>query len=94
MAEPDSVAAEPKRRARAWRFKLSVRASMLAVVALSAALGWLVHRARVQNETISAIRAVGGSYGLTSLTHVNMWSRDVTDVGFLRLSGLVTAHQR
>jgi hypothetical protein len=42
------------------RFRLSVRALMVFVLILGGWLGWVVHRARVQREVVTAIRQAGG----------------------------------
>ncbi len=46
----------PKRK----RFRLSIRALMLAVLILGGVLGWVVHHAKVQREAVLAIEKTGG----------------------------------
>ncbi len=45
---------------RPWRGRLSVRALMILVLAIGGALGWFVHRARVQRDAVAAIERAGG----------------------------------
>jgi hypothetical protein len=53
----DLVDPAPRRRGR---MAISLRALMLAVLALGLWLGWRVHLARVQREAVAVIKAAGG----------------------------------
>jgi hypothetical protein len=43
-----------------WRLRLTVKALLALVLVIGVLLGWLVHRAKVQRDAVSAIRAAGG----------------------------------
>jgi Leucine-rich repeat (LRR) protein len=65
---------EPTPTKRRWR-GLSLRASMLLVLVISGALGWWLHKARVQREAVAAIQRRG------SVTYDWQW-RDNKPVTF------------
>src|SRR4051812_31854710 len=46
---------------RVPRVRLTVRTMMVLVLVLGGVLGWVVHRARVQRDSIAVIRRDGGS---------------------------------
>src|SRR5262245_44099219 len=54
---PATTVASPRRRR--W-FTLSVRALMIFVLVIGGGLGWVVHRARVQRNAVTAIERAGG----------------------------------
>ncbi len=47
---------------KSWRrrLRLSVRALMVVVLITGGGLGWVIHRARVQRESVAAIKRAGG----------------------------------
>lgn len=49
-------------RSRRLRIVVSLRTLMLLVIVIGGGLGWVVYRARVQRETLAAIRRSGGAY--------------------------------
>jgi hypothetical protein len=54
----DSSSVPVKRR---WfRVRFSVRAMIVLVVVVGCGLGWVVHRARVQRDAVSALLRMGG----------------------------------
>ena len=61
---PTSATDDRKSRAertwKTWRFRVSVRAVMILILALAAWLGWIAHSAREQGEAVAAITRAGG----------------------------------
>ena len=54
---------DPTSRPIEWRWyrvRLSIRAMIVLVVVVGCALGWVVHRTRVQRDAVNAVMRVGG----------------------------------
>ena len=48
--------------AKSWRrlFRFGLRGLMIFVLVVGGGLGWIVHRAQVQHDSVAAIRGAGG----------------------------------
>ena len=56
-----TVQIEPASRTWMRYLRFSVRTMIVLVLVIGAAMGWVVHRARVQRDAVAAIRKAGGS---------------------------------
>ena len=51
---------EPVRKPWLYRFNFRLRSLMIAIGILCVAMGWIIHRARVQREAVMAVQRAGG----------------------------------